>query len=235
MTVVIAGKPNAGKSSLLNQLAGEDSAIVTDIPGTTRDILREHIQIDGLPLHIIDTAGLRDSADIVEQEGVKRAKQMIENADRVLFVVDVTDEDKTMLESLPEHIGVTIVYNKIDKQEQPPAREKSIENNTKQESVIYLSAKTGEGIEQLKQHLKSCMGYQQKNEGQFIARRRHLEAIDVAEDHIQQADKNLNTLKAGELLAEELRLAQESLSSITGEFSSDDLLGRIFADFCIGK
>ena len=235
MTVVIAGKPNAGKSSLLNQLAGQDSAIVTDIPGTTRDILREHIQIDGLPLHIIDTAGLRDSEDVVEQEGVKRAKQMIENADRVLFVVDITDEDKTILDSLPEHIGVTTVYNKIDKQEHPAEIVESAENTGKHETDIYLSAKTGEGIEQLKQHLKSCMGYQQKNEGQFIARRRHLDAIDSADDHLQRADKNLHTLKAGELLAEELRLAQEALSSITGEFSSDDLLGRIFADFCIGK
>lgn len=235
MTVVIAGKPNAGKSSLLNQLAGQDSAIVTDIPGTTRDILREHIQIDGLPLHIIDTAGLRDSDDVVEQEGVKRAKQMIENADRVLFVVDINDEDKTMMQSLPQHIGVTTVYNKIDKQNVSSKITERVETAEKQEIDIYLSAKTGDGIELLKQHLKRCMGYQQKNEGQFIARRRHLDAIDIAEEHLQLADKNLHTLKAGELLAEELRLAQEALSSITGEFSSDDLLGRIFSDFCIGK
>ena len=232
MTVVIAGKPNAGKSSLLNQLAGQDSAIVTDIPGTTRDILREHIQIDGLPLHIIDTAGLRDSDDIVEQEGVKRARQMIEGADRVLFVVDINDKNMNMLDSLPEHIGVTRVYNKIDQQDHSA---EIIERSDKQETDIYLSAKTGEGIELLKQHLKSCMGYQQKNEGQFIARRRHLDAIDIAEEHLLQAHINLHRLKAGELLAEELRLAQEALSSITGEFSNDDLLGRIFADFCIGK
>ncbi len=226
MTVVIAGKPNAGKSSLLNQLAGQDSAIVTEVPGTTRDILREHIQIDGLPLHIIDTAGLRDSDDVVEQEGIKRAKQMIENADRILFVVDVNDDEQAMMQTLPADIGKTIIYNKID-------RTDHVAEIKGQD--IYLSAKTGVGIDLLKQHLKDCMGYQQKTEGQFIARRRHLDAIDVAENHLQLADKNLHVLKAGELLAEELRFAQEALSSITGEFSSDDLLGRIFSDFCIGK
>lgn len=227
MTVVIAGKPNAGKSSLLNQLAGQDSAIVTDIPGTTRDILREHIQIDGLPLHIIDTAGLRESEDVVEQEGVKRAKQMIEKADRVLYVVDVEDTEQSMRDTLPAGIGISTVFNKIDK--------KNLKAELKNDGEVYLSAKTGDGIELLKQHLKQCMGYQQKTEGQFIARRRHLDAIDTAEEHLVIADKNLHHLKAGELLAEELRLAQEALSSITGEFSSDDLLGRIFSDFCIGK
>jgi tRNA modification GTPase len=235
MTVVIAGKPNAGKSSLLNQLAGQDSAIVTDIPGTTRDILREHIQIDGLPLHIIDTAGLRDSDDIVEREGVKRAKQMIEAADRILFVVDINDNDLTMLKSLPENIGITTIYNKIDQHNRTAEIEDNPALAEKNRTEIFLSAKTGDGIDLLKQHLKSCMGYQQKNEGQFIARRRHLDAIDTAEEHLVIANKNLHELKAGELLAEELRLAQEALSSITGEFSSDDLLGRIFSDFCIGK
>ena len=226
MTVVIAGKPNAGKSSLLNQLAGQESAIVTEIPGTTRDVLREHIQIDGLPLHIIDTAGLRDSDDPVEQEGVKRARQMIEHADRILFVRDIKDTEQDMRNTLPGHIGTTTIYNKIDTTNQAA----SIES-----AEIYLSAKTGEGVELLKQHLKDCMGYQQKNEGQFIARRRHLDAIVTAEQHLELADINLHRTKAGELLAEELRFAQQALSSITGEFSSDDLLGRIFSDFCIGK
>ena len=233
MTVVIAGKPNAGKSSLLNQLAGQQSAIVTAIPGTTRDILREHIQIDGLPLHIIDTAGLRDSDDIVEQEGIKRAKQMIEKADRVLFVIDVNDEDNSidqaLLNDIPKNIGVTSVYNKIDKNKSPA---KIIEQD---KTEIYVSAKTGDGVALLREHLKQCMCYQQQNEGQFIARRRHLDAIDTAEQHLAMADNNLHKLKAGELLAEELRLAQAALASITGEFSSDDLLGRIFSDFCIGK
>jgi len=235
MTVVIAGKPNAGKSSLLNLLAGQDSAIVTDVPGTTRDILREHIQIDGLPLHIIDTAGLRDSDDIVEQEGVKRAKQMIETADQVLFVVDINDKDQSMMDSLPKNVGRTIVYNKIDKINHPAKIINNPEAAINHETDIYLSAKTGEGVELLKKHLKNTMGYKQKSEGQFIARRRHLDAIDTAEQHLSLADKSLHELKAGELLAEELRFAQEALSSITGEFSSDDLLGRIFADFCIGK
>lgn len=229
MTVVIAGKPNAGKSSLLNQLAGQESAIVTEIPGTTRDILREHIQIDGLPLHIIDTAGLRDSDDVIEQEGVKRARQMIEKADRILLVVDIKDKEETLLESLPENIGVTTTFNKIDTQDRQP---EIIEGDN---TEIYLSAKTGEGVDLLKQHLKKCMGYQQKTEGQFIARCRHLDAIDSAEQHLKIAEINLHQLKAGELLAEELRFAQEVLSSITGKFSSDDLLGRIFSDFCIGK
>jgi len=229
MTVVIAGKPNVGKSSLLNKLAGHDSAIVTEIAGTTRDILREHIQIDGLPLHIIDTAGLRESDDVVEREGIKRARQVIEKADRVLFVVDVNDKDKTILQSLPKNVGLTTIYNKIDK------NNRAAEIIQTDSTEIYLSAKTGDGITLLKQHLKNCMGYEQKNEGQFIARRRHLDAIDTAEQHLNIADKNLHQLKAGELLAEELRLAQDALSSITGEFSSDDLLGRIFSDFCIGK
>ena len=235
MTVVIAGKPNAGKSSLLNKLAGQDSAIVTEIPGTTRDILREHIQIDGLPLHIIDTAGLRDSEDIVEQEGVKRARQMIEKADRILFVVDIDDNDVSMLKELPEAIGVTTVFNKIDKGNRYAEIIENSHQADKNSVDIYLSAKTGDGIDLLKGHLKDCMGYQQKNEGQFIARRRHLDAIDNAEKHLKIADTNLHLLKAGELVAEELRVAQHELSSITGEFSSDDLLGRIFADFCIGK
>lgn len=235
MTVVIAGKPNAGKSSLLNRLAEQDAAIVTDIPGTTRDILREHIQIDGLPLHIIDTAGLRESEDIVEQEGVKRAKEVIETADRILFVADICDEDQAMINTLPEDIGLTTIYNKIDKLNRAAEIIKKEATTDKNDMEIYLSAKTGEGIELLKQHLKNCMGYQQKTEGQFIARRRHLEAIDTAEEHLKLADKNLHELKAGELLAEELRFSQDALSSITGEFRSDDLLGRIFSDFCIGK
>ena len=234
MTVVIAGKPNAGKSSLLNQLAGQDSAIVTDIPGTTRDILREHIQIDGLPLHIIDTAGLRESEDIVEQEGVKRAKQSFEKADRILYVADVDDSDQTMLETLPKNIGTTMVYNKIDKaNKKANVCEETLEDGTKVIDV-YLSAKTGEGIDLLKQHLKQCMGYENRVEGKYMARRRHMEAIEAAEENLELAELNLKH-KQGELVAEELSQAQNQLASITGEFSSDDLLGRIFSDFCIGK
>jgi len=229
MTVVIAGRPNAGKSSLLNALAGHDAAIVTEIPGTTRDVLREHIQIDGMPLHIVDTAGLRDSADRVEQEGIRRARAEIEKADRVLYLMDASLANEAAPE-LPVNSHLTCVHNKIDLVKQE-ARTEENEDVTH----IYLSARTGEGIELLKQHLKQCMGYQRQQEGRFIARRRHLEAIDKAEQHLQDAASALHMLKAGELLAEELRLAQQTLASITGAFSADDLLGKIFADFCIGK
>ena len=229
MNVVIAGKPNAGKSSLLNALAGHASAIVTDVPGTTRDVLREHIQIDGMPLHIIDTAGLRESDDIIEQEGIRRAHAEIEKADRVLYLVDATS-GKDEPAKLPGATALTCIHNKIDLLELRPRIEE-----TDTVTHIYLSVKNGDGVELLKQHLKQCMGYQQQQEGRFIARRRHLEAIELADAHIKKAQQALKELKAGELLAEELRLAQHALSSITGEFGSDDLLGRIFADFCIGK
>ena len=234
MSVVIAGKPNAGKSSLLNQLAGHESAIVTDIAGTTRDVLREHIQIDGLPLHIIDTAGLRETKDAVESEGVKRALAAMQSADMIIKLVDVNEADSRAvdeyLQDLDSEAERITVFNKID----TAGRAATIEES-KGSKHIYLSAKTGEGIDLLKQQLKDSMGYRQNNEGQFITRRRHLDALDNAGQHLARAHTNLHTLKAGELLAEELKYAQEQLAQITGEFSSDDLLGRIFADFCIGK
>jgi len=233
MTLVIAGRPNAGKSSLLNQLAGRESAIVTDIPGTTRDILREHIQIDGLPLHVIDTAGLRESDDLVEQEGIRRAWHEIEQADRILLLVDDTHRESDHLsieEKLPRHIGVTRIFNKID-----ISGRKAEVIETAKETDIALSAKSGEGMDLLKMHLKKCMGYEQSNEGRFMARRRHIDALENADQHLQNGRYNLIDLKAGELLAEELRMAQQQLNEITGEFTSDDLLGRIFSSFCIGK
>ena len=233
MTLVIAGRPNAGKSSLLNQLAGRDTAIVTEIPGTTRDVLREHIQLDGLPLHVIDTAGLRESDDPVEQEGVRRAWLEIEQADRILLLVDdqQKSEDHVAIEKrLPKDIGVTRVFNKIDISGRDP---QVIE--TEQEVDIALSAKTGAGVDLLKTHLKQCMGYEQSTEGRFMARRRHLDALIVADEHLKQARYNLEQTQAAELLAEELKMTQSALNEITGEFSSDDLLGRIFSSFCIGK
>lgn len=233
MTLVIAGRPNAGKSSLLNQLAGRESAIVTDIPGTTRDVLREHIQIDGLPLHVIDTAGLRDSDDPVEQEGVRRAWKEIEQADRLILVLDDEHHENDHLaieDQMPEGIGITRVFNKIDITGRKPGL---VETQTDVE--ISLSAKSGDGLDILKQHLKQCMGYEQSTEGRFMARRRHLDALQAAEQHLKTARFNLEQLQAGELLAEELRQAQEQLNQITGEFTSDDLLGRIFSSFCIGK
>ena len=238
MKVVIAGRPNAGKSSLLNALAGRESAIVTEIAGTTRDVLREHIHIDGMPLHIIDTAGLRHTEDAVEKIGIERAWAEIAQADRVLFLVDGTTTQATdprqiwpeFVERLPAHIGMTLVRNKADLTGEPLATSEELGH-----PVYRISAKTGLGLDALRQHLKACMGYQGNVEGGFMARRRHLEAINHADEHLQLAREQLEVYAAGELVAEELRLAQEFLSEITGQFTSDDLLGRIFSSFCIGK
>ncbi len=229
MTVVLAGQPNAGKSSLLNALAGQETAIVTDIAGTTRDILREQIHLDGMPLHIIDTAGLRESDDAVEQEGIRRAWNAIEQADRVLLLVDdatgVTETDQQIIDRLPHSLKTTVIRNKIDLSN----RSAGVEGD-----VIRLSAKGGEGVEQLRDYLKACMGYEGEGEGAFMARRRHLDAIARADENLQRGQLLL-AQGSGELLAEELRLAQQSLGEITGEVSSDDLLGKIFTSFCIGK
>lgn len=237
MTVVIAGAPNAGKSSLLNALSGRDVAIVTNIPGTTRDVLRDAIQIDGLPLHIIDTAGLRDSSDHIEQEGIRRALHEIEHADQVLLVVDgmefsdvetlLSTTDLLRTKITAEKSNITIVRNKIDLLNQPPSLQQ--ENGI---NVISLSAKAGTGMALLREHLKSCMGYTGFAEGGFTARRRHLDALARAEQAMLHAQTHS---RAGELLAEDLRQAQSALNEITGEFTSDDLLGKIFASFCIGK
>jgi len=225
MVVVIAGKPNAGKSSLLNLLSGRDSAIVTSIPGTTRDILREHIQLDGLPVQIIDTAGLRESDDPIEQEGVKRAKEMISKADRVLYIKDITDTEDDIHDELLNHPRVTIIYNKIDLSAKKPVGE----------DVIYISAKTGEGLDNLKNYLKNLMGFADNTETGFSARRRHVDALNKAHESLLHGKAQIEKNKAGELLAEDLRHAQKYLGEITGEFTSDDLLGRIFSSFCIGK
>lgn len=233
MTVVIAGKPNAGKSSLLNALAGRESAIVTDIAGTTRDILRENILIDGMPLHIIDTAGLRDSDDPVEQEGIRRAWQEINKADRVLLIVDSHQHSRAEIPpAFAKHAAegkLSLIFNKCDLSGRAVGEEEGAELPT-----LYLSAKAGEGIDLLREHLKRCVGFED-GDSPFIARRRHIEALDAARDHLLQGEHQLQHYNAGELLAEELRLAQQSLSEITGAFSSDDLLGRIFSSFCIGK
>ncbi len=233
LNIVIAGKPNAGKSTLLNCLAGRDVAIVTDVAGTTRDILKEYIHIDGMPLHIIDTAGLRDSTDIVEQEGMRRAWDQIHKADLVLLIIDATDNDTDTVEHLdgiPDSVPVCTVFNKIDlsgASEQPASH--------KATPSIYISAKKGEGIDALKNHLKTFAGYAGNNEGTFTARRRHLDAIIRAQEYINSGVQQFTEHHAGELLAEDLRLAQQALSEITGEFTADDLLGEIFSSFCIGK
>ena len=238
MNVVIAGRPNAGKSSLLNALAGKESAIVTDIAGTTRDVLREHIHIDGMPLHIIDTAGLRDSDDVVEQIGIDRAWEEIRNADRVLLLVDAGSTDETAPEKIwPDFIAhlpsldkVTLIRNKIDLSGERPGVDSEQDCH-----LIRLSAKQNQGIELLRQHLKQCMGYDSSCEGGFMARRRHIEALLKAQQFLATGSEQLTSYGAGELLAEDLKEAQNALAQITGEFSSDDLLGRIFGSFCIGK
>ncbi|AMG30598.1 tRNA uridine-5-carboxymethylaminomethyl(34) synthesis GTPase MnmE [Grimontia hollisae] len=238
MKVVIAGRPNAGKSSLLNALSGKESAIVTDIAGTTRDVLREHIHIDGMPLHIIDTAGLRDASDEVERIGIERAWDEIAQADRVLFMVDGTTTDATspeeiwpeFIDRLPSNMGMTVIRNKAD-----ITGETLGICHASQPTLIRLSAKTGAGVDALREHLKACMGFSGAAEGGFMARRRHLEALDAAARHLEIGKDQLEGYMAGEILAEELRIAQQHLSEITGEFSSDDLLGRIFSSFCIGK
>ncbi|MBY5948987.1 tRNA uridine-5-carboxymethylaminomethyl(34) synthesis GTPase MnmE [Photobacterium rosenbergii] len=238
MKVVIAGRPNAGKSSLLNALSGKDSAIVTDIAGTTRDVLREHIHIDGMPLHIIDTAGLREASDEVERIGIERAWEEIQQADRVLFMVDSTTTDATdpaeiwpeFVERLPEGLGITVIRNKVELTGED-AGICHVNNPT----LIRLSARTGDGVEPLREHLKECMGFAGTTEGGFMARRRHLDALERAASHLETGKEQLEGFMAGEILAEELRLSQQHLSEITGEFTSDDLLGRIFTSFCIGK
>jgi tRNA modification GTPase len=228
--VVIVGKPNAGKSSLMNRLSGEDTAIVTEIAGTTRDVLRERINIEGLAVELVDTAGLRNDPDRVEAEGIRRARAAIANADAVLWIQDATGEaDETIDEKLPQDIPVTVVRNKIDLSGDPAGLEEG------DQPVVNLSAKTGEGLDALRQRIRDLAGFRDLGEGAFTARRRHVEALEVAAQHLAAGREALRESRAGELLAEELRLAQQSLGSITGAVSSDDLLGRIFSEFCIGK
>jgi tRNA modification GTPase len=231
MHIVLVGQPNVGKSSLMNQLSGEEVAIVTPIAGTTRDSIKNFIQINGLPLHIIDTAGLRDTEDEVEKIGIARTYQALENAQVALLLVDaahgIGETEKIVLNRLPQRISKIWVHNKIDASNDSP-KISEIAN----EAHIYLSAKTGDGVDLLKQHLQQIAGYQQNAEGVFMARARHLNALEQVGYHLNNAASQIN---AAELVAEELKLAQESLSSITGEFTPDDLLGEIFSKFCIGK
>jgi tRNA modification GTPase len=263
LTIVIAGRPNAGKSSLLNRLAGYDAAIVTPIPGTTRDVLRERIEIDGLPLHVLDTAGLRESPDEVEAEGIRRAHRELERADRVLFVVDAADPDAVAgiaadLAALPTDAPRTLVFNKIDRIEGEPRIDPGASTTLEERAVgmvdaangaddaspavpppphdrVHLSAVTGAGLDLLRQHLKDCVGFHPSGVGVLSARARHLDALRRARSLVEEAHRLLTARHAGELVAQELTDAQKALGEITGEVTSDDLLGRIFASFCIGK
>lgn len=255
MNVVIAGRPNAGKSSLLNALAGQDRAIVTDIAGTTRDVLKEHIHIDGMPLHIIDTAGLRDAPDEVERIGIQRAWAEIEQADRVLLMIDSsleTDGQKTdpkaLLHALYDEQGleketeellssghITVIRNKADLLADDHVSAKLGLHDEADFPTLAISAKQNLGINELREHLKDVMGFNAASEGGFLARRRHIEALEKAQQAVQAGEDQLLGAMAGELLAEDLRMAQQALGEITGEFTADDLLGNIFGSFCIGK
>ena len=229
--VAIAGKPNAGKSSLLNMLTKQSSAIVTDIAGTTRDVLKETIHLDGMPVHIIDTAGLHNSDDVIEQEGIRRAHNEINNADVILLVYDSTDSELD-LGILPDSVKnkpKIIVRNKIDLVDQHSSM-KSIGSNLE----VSISAKNGDGIDSVRAALAEFAGHNSSIEGVFVARKRHLDAIDETLEFINNGISQLNT-GSSELVAEDLRLAGSKLGQITGEFSSDDLLGEIFSSFCIGK
>lgn len=228
--IVLVGQPNVGKSSLLNCLSGEEVALVSAVPGTTRDVIRQAVQIGGVPLHIMDTAGLRESRDEVEMLGIARTHSMLQKADAILFLLDasqgVSATDRKILDELPPNIPILLVYNKIDLLGQT-ARMEEIDG----ECRIYLSAKTGSGLELLRDKLLALLGWHQEA-GVFMARERHIRALLAAQDHLQHAAEEISR---AEIFAEELRLAQEFLNSITGEFTADDLLGGIFSRFCIGK
>ena len=235
IVLAIVGRPNSGKSSLLNALSGQDSAIVTDIPGTTRDVLREQIDIGGIPVHVADTAGIRETSDVIEAEGVRRARQALETADLVLLIRDTGGEEDPgddLGSEVPEGIASIDVMNKIDLL--PESQLRSAQEAGPKRTV-WISARTGQGMDTLKARIRDAVGASEQAEGSFSARQRHIDALKRAARHLDAGRSAMETTGAGELLAEELRLAQQALGELTGELLPDDLLGEIFSSFCIGK
>jgi tRNA modification GTPase len=235
IVLAIVGRPNAGKSSLLNALSGQDSAIVTDIPGTTRDVLREPIDLEGIPVHVADTAGIRETSDRIEAEGVRRARQTFASADIVLLVEDARDilaGEEDLSAEIPQGIKRIVTGNKIDLL---TAQSRAELERLSGAGRAWISAKTGEGLDTLKQKIREAVGATEQAEGSFSARQRHLDALNRAGRHLLAGQQVMEASAAGELLAEELRLAQKALGEITGEMLPDDLLGEIFSSFCIGK
>ena len=228
--VVIVGKPNAGKSSLMNRLSGEDTAIVTELAGTTRDILREQINIDGLAVELVDTAGLRNDPDRIEAEGIRRAREALQSADAVLWIQDASDDDSgTLNEELPDDVPVIVVRNKVD------LTNEATGTDADDPQRVHLSAKSGAGLDELRTQIRRLAGYKDLGEQTVTARRRHVDALRRARGHFLAGKTALAEQRAGEVFAEELRLAHRALGEITGTTSSDDLLGMIFTEFCIGK
>jgi tRNA modification GTPase len=235
IVLAIIGRPNAGKSSLLNALSGQDSAIVTAIPGTTRDVLREQIDLDGIPVHVADTAGIRETSDLIEAEGVRRARQALESADIVLLIKDVSnhaDSEQDLSAELPPGTTVIMVGNKIDLLSERELRLIQDKDGTQQ---VWISTTSGQGMDDLRSKIRDAVGATDQAEGSFSARQRHIDALRRAGGHLAAGGLAMETIQAGELLAEELRLAQQALGEITGEMLPDDLLGEIFSSFCIGK
>ncbi|MGH8252437.1 MAG: GTPase, partial [Steroidobacteraceae bacterium] len=243
LTVVLAGAPNAGKSTLLNALAGFEAAIVTPVPGTTRDVLRERILIDGVPVLLLDTAGLREGGDEIENEGMRRARAAMAQADRVLFLIDASAERQGAEQQgaalaremalIPEHVPVSLVHSKADLVAADAPATRGV--GSAETPAFSVSAKTGLGLDELRAHLLEAAGFQRQDSGLLSARRRHLEALTATARHVEAAEEQCHASGAGELVAEELRAAQRALGEITGAGTTDELLGRIFSSFCIGK
>jgi tRNA modification GTPase len=235
IVLAIIGRPNAGKSSLLNALSGQESAIVTEIPGTTRDVLREQIDLDGIPVHVADTAGIRETSDLIEAEGIRRARQALGSADIVLLIRDASEGDAAdvgLLAEVPVGVRVIEVANKVDL-----LPRHTVPQGLKDDggSPVWISARTGQGMDLLKSRIREAIGATGHIEGAFSARQRHVDALKRAGSHLTAGFEVMEQYRAGELLAEELRLAQQALGEITGEMLPDDLLGEIFSSFCIGK